>query len=426
MNDSTIWWIIAFLAWSGIAILSAIEAAFNSLNRVKVEMESRRGVVSSRFIQHFFQQRPVFNYTLNIGQIVTLIFMSIAGSILLDHLLIDLFQEWPFSIILLLKILLLTLFYLIFGIMIPALIAKANPAGTVSFLVYPFLIYYFLLYPVSKSFVVISAGWLRKNIPGSQSESDEEILERIDIYQLKTDPEQKKKSEESLDSEVRIFQNALEFPEIKLHECMIPRTEIIAAEENESIENLTKLFIESGLSRILIYRKDIDNIVGYFKSSDLFKKPSSIRSGVTTLPFLPESMLASQLLDFFIKEKKNIAVVVDEFGGTAGIITIEDVIEEIFGDIEDEHDVNRLPEERVSDHEFILSGRLEIDYLNETYQLDIPESDEYNTLNGFILKHHPTIPIIQESLEIGEFLITILEVSAKRIELINLKITKNH
>lgn len=426
MSELTIWWIISVLSWIGIAVLTAMEAAFNSLNRVKIEMESRRGVITSTFIQQFFQQRAIFNYTLFIGQILMLIFLSISLSMIIDQWSLFAHPEFSLGLYLFFKILIITLIYLIGGIMIPALLAKANPASTVSILVYPFLVFYFPLYPFARILALISAGWLRKNTPINPQESDEEILEKIDIHQLKTDPDQKKKSEEAIDSEVRIFQNALEFPEIKLHECMIPRTEIIAAEENESIENLTRLFIESGLSRILIYRKDIDNIIGYFKSSDLFKKPTSIRSGLTTLPFVPESMLASQLLEFFIKEKKNIAVVVDEFGGTAGIITIEDIIEEIFGDIEDEHDINRLQEEKLSEHEFILSGRLEIDYLNESYQLDIPESEDYNTLNGFILKHHPSIPAINEQLEIDDFTITILEVSAKRIELVNFRIIHQH
>jgi CBS domain containing-hemolysin-like protein len=416
--------IVSLITWIGIAVFSAIEAAFNSLNRVKIEMESKRGVLSSRLLNHFYHQRPIFNYVQVVGQLLFLIFLSISSSLLLNTWFTDFWLYTGFWIGLFAKILIITLFYLITGIMIPALVAKSNPTLTVSIFVYPFFFFYILFYPLARVLSLLSASWLRKSNPASAHETEEELLQKIDIQFLKIDSDQAKKSEESVDSEIRIFQNALEFPEVKLHACMIPRTEIKAVEENESISNLTQLFIDTGLSRILIYKKDIDNIVGYFKSTDLFKKPASIRSGLTTLPFVPESMAASQLLEFFIKEKKNIAVVVDEFGGTAGIITIEDIIEEIFGDIEDEHDINRLPEEKISAEEFIFSGRLEIDYINEAYELEIPESDEYHTINGFILKYHPSIPKVGEVVEIEEFLITILEVSSKRIELINLRIIK--
>ncbi len=224
------------------------------------------------------------------------------------------------------------------------------------------------------------------------------------------------------DSEVRIFQNALDFTELKVRDCMIPRTEIVAVEQHDSIDKLTKLFIQTGLSRILVYRENIDQIIGYFKYSELFDHPESIESKLVEIPIIPESMGANVLLAKFIQEKKNIAVVVDEFGGTAGVVSLEDIMEEIFGDIEDEHDYIRLTETRLNEKEFIFSGRLEVDYLNETYELNLPEEEEFNTLAGYILHHSPHIPKKGDLVETERFYFRILKVSETRIELVNLKV----
>ena len=209
--------------------------------------------------------------------------------------------------------------------------------------------------------------------------------------------------EESVDSEIQIFRNALSFSEIKVRECMIPRTETIAMEINENIELLRDKFIETGLSKILIYRDDIDNIIGYVHALELFQKPKNIKNIIRPISLVPESTKVKDLLKLFGQQHRSVAVVLNEFGGTAGMVTVEDIIEEIFGDIEDEHDKEELIEEKLGDNQYRLSARLEIDYINQEFNLDLPKSDGYETLAGFIIEHHQSIPAIDEVIRVGKF-----------------------
>jgi len=224
--------------------------------------------------------------------------------------------------------------------------------------------------------------------------------------------------------DIRIFRNALDFSNVKLRECMVPRTEIEAIESGSSVEQLKEKFVETRLSRILIYQDTIDNITGYFELKDIFKNPSEIKSMTRKLVIVPETMPANKLLKLFVDEKKNVALVVDEFGGTSGMVTIEDVLEEIVGDIEDEHDTIDLIEKNVGYNEYVLSGRLEIDYLNEKYHFNLPEEDDYETLAGMILYYHGSIPGNNDVIRIGNFVIKVLRVSTTRLELVNLKINQ--
>ena len=229
-----------------------------------------------------------------------------------------------------------------------------------------------------------------------------------------------KEAEESI--EMQIFRNAIEFPEIKLRESMIPRTEIIALEESESLDTFRKKFSEKGLSKILIYRKNIDNIIGYVHAFDFFKKPKDINSIIRPIMIVPETMYVNKLLKSFIQQRKSIAAVVDEFGGTAGLITIEDIMEEIFGEIDDEYDTDDFIEKKINDNEYVFSARLEIDYLNEAYNLNLPESDEYETLGGLIINHHESIPVVNDEIIVKNYSFKIIQVSEKRIEQVHLKI----
>ncbi len=222
--------------------------------------------------------------------------------------------------------------------------------------------------------------------------------------------------------DIRIFQNALDFSNVKLRECMIPRTEIEAIELGTSVEQLKEKFVETRLSRILIYQGTIDNIIGYFELKDIFRNPTEIKSMIRKLAIVPETMPANKLLKLFVEEKKNIALVVDEFGGTSGMVTIEDVLEEIVGDIEDEHDTTDLIEKKLGSNEYVLSGRFEIDYLNEKYHLNLPEEDDYETLAGMILFYHGSIPRNNDVIRIGKFAIRVLRASTTRLELVNLKV----
>jgi len=247
----------------------------------------------------------------------------------------------------------------------------------------------------------------------------------VDLDHLLTTvaPEQGTDGEEI--EEVNLFKNALEFSGQKVRDCMIPRTDIIALEIESSVEELSQRFIETGLSRILIYSETIDNVIGYVNSKDLFRKPEKVKSHLKPLQIVPETLAVNSLLTSFIKEGKGIALVVDEFGGTSGLITTEDIIEEIFGEIEDEHDSSDLVEEQSDNNTYLLSGRHEIDYLNEKYKLAIPESEEYDTLAGYIIYHLESIPEKETTVEVDNFLITITDVSSNRIEEVELKVIRS-
>jgi len=282
--------------------------------------------------------------------------------------------------------------------------------------------FYTIFYPVSKIIIFLSHFILRTLLNIKISEKPEDLVfGKIDLDHLISEGRVIIDAEDDQALNMKIFRNALDFSNVKLRECMVPRTEIIALEENSSIDELRQKFIDNGLSKILIYRDNIDNIIGYANMKDLFKNLKSIKSKLVKVSIVPETMPANKLLELFVEEKKSIAVVVDEFGGTSGMVTIEDILEEIFGEIEDEHDSSQLVEKQISDNEFIFSGRLEIDYLNEKYQFNIPEIDDYETLAGFILYHHESIPNLNQHIKINPFDFKILRVSETKVELVNLK-----
>jgi CBS domain containing-hemolysin-like protein len=248
------------------------------------------------------------------------------------------------------------------------------------------------------------------------------VFSKVDLDHFVNISKQSREESEPDHHNIRIFQNALDFSNVKLRECMVPRTEIEAVESGTSVEQLREKFVETRLSRILIYQETIDNIIGYFELKDIFKNPSEISSMTRKLAIVPETMPANKLLKLFVNEKKNIALVVDEFGGTSGMVTIEDVLEEIVGDIEDEHDTTDLIEKRVGDNEYIMSGRFEIDYLNGKYHFNLPEEDDYETLAGMILFYHGSIPGNNDIIRIGNIVIKVLKASTTRLELVNLRI----
>ena len=251
--------------------------------------------------------------------------------------------------------------------------------------------------------------------------AQENAFGKIDLDHLVSEHNTELDHPDEPEQEIKLFQNALDFSNVKLRDCMVPRTEIVAFDESVSIEELRNKFIETGLSKILIYRESTDNIIGFINSKELFKNPSDITSIIMSLPIVPETMPANKLLQSFIRDHKSISVVVDEFGGTSGIVTMEDILEEILGEIEDEHDTSELTEEQLNEEEYIFSARHEIDYLNEKYRLNIPKSDDYETLAGLILYHYENIPRINDRIHIDGFVIRILDVSETRIELIHLQ-----
>jgi len=230
------------------------------------------------------------------------------------------------------------------------------------------------------------------------------------------------KEEQDVEHEIKMFQNVLDFSSVKIRDCMVPRTDIVAVDENTSIEELKQKFIDTGVSKIIVYNEDIDNVTGYVHSKELFKNPSSIQSMINPLTFVPETMSGNKMMQTFIQERRSIAIVVDEYGGTAGLLTLEDLIEEIFGEIKDEHDKDNLVERKINENEYLFSARLEIEYLNENFHLNIPENDAYDTLAGFILYHHLNLPLSGEMIRIEPYTFVIRKVTNTRIDLVQMTV----
>ena len=403
------------------AFFSGIEIAFVSANLLRFEMERKQGVFPSGIVNIFMKSPSHFIATTLIGNNVALVIYGIFMAIVLDPY-INMFVTsgvW----VLIIQTLLSTFLILIAAEFIPKALFRINPNFLLNVFALPVFIFYILFYPITKLSIWISNFILRFGLRVDISEKKSEmVFGKIDLGNLINEVNAELEQSSDMEHEIRIFQNALDFSDIKLRECMIPRTEIIALPLETSIEELTDKFIETGLSKILIYKDTNDNIIGYFNSSDLFKSPKTIKSKLMPILIVPESMPANKLLELFMKEHKHITVVVDEFGGTSGMLTIEDIIEEIFGEIEDEHDKIELAEKKVSEKEFIFSGRLEIDYLNEKYNLGIEESEDYNTLAGYIFHNLENIPKQNELIRIDDFEIVIIKVSNTRIDLLNIKL----
>jgi CBS domain containing-hemolysin-like protein len=307
---------------------------------------------------------------------------------------------------------------------LPKTIFIVSPNFFLKILGIPTLVFYYLFYPICKFTLAASNLFLRLffGIKDDKKANENMIFSKVDIDDFISQIKQDTSEIDPYQHNIRIFQNALDFSNVKLRECMVPRTEIDAIEINRSLGELKEQFIESGHSRILVYQNSIDNIIGYFELKDIFKNPPDIMSGVRKLAIVPETMAANRLLKLFFAEKKNVALVVDEFGGTSGMVTIEDVLEEIVGDIEDEHDTNELTEKVTGSKEFVFSARLEIDYLNEKYNLDLPAEDDYETLGGMILFFNGSIPGTNDVIRIKNLVCKILKGTPTKVELVSLKI----
>ena len=397
------------------AFFSGMEIAFISSNKLRYELDKKRSGLIGKVLSVFFEHPEQFISTMLVGNNIALVVYGIQTARLLEPLLQNFIQSE--FIILLLQTILSTLVILVTAEFLPKTVFRINPNFSLKVFAVPLLVFYISLFPVSLfatrfSLLILRVFGLR--IPRQEEES---VLGRIDLYNFLEDSYDKSNRESNmpLEHDVKIFQNALDFSKIKLRECIIPRTEIVAIDIDSSIEELTRKFIESGYSKILVYKENIDHIIGYIHSSELFKNPKNLRSRIIEIPIVPETMAASKLMETFMQKKRTIAVVVDEFGGTSGIVTLEDIMEEIFGEIEDEHDVVEHEARKVNDSEFILSGRLEIDYVNEKFNLDLPVSEDYETLAGFILHFHEKIPKVNERITIIKFTITLLKASLNNI-----------
>lgn len=399
------------------AFFSGLEIAFLSSNKLRIELDKKQGKLSARILSYFLKKPGEFLVTMLIGNNIALVIYGILMTALLSSSLSRYISSefWNLTV----QTLLSTLIILLLAEYLPKSLFRNNPNLFINLLSMPVLLLYILFYPVIRSSVLLSHGILRMLFPRQHITAERLInFGRVDLDHLvsSAEPDEDPDSE----NEIRLFQNALDFSGVKLRDCMIPRTEIVAIDKEASLEEASARFIESGYSKILVYETNIDHIVGYISSKDLFKNPTDLKSIIASPVFVPETMPANKLLQNLLQQHKSIAVVVDEFGGTAGLITIEDILEEIFGEIEDEHDTPDMIEKQTGTNEYIFSGRLEVEYLNEKYELGIPESEDYETLAGFILYHFQNLPKPNEIVQIDPFRIQVLKMNNTRIDLVHL------
>lgn len=415
------WLIIIMLLLS--AFFSGMEIAFVSSNRLKQELDLKRKILPARILSIFYTNPSRFIGALLLGNNIALVIYGIAMAKQLEPIINDVLplQYRSELIILLIQTLISTLIILITAEFIPKILFRINPNSILKFFAFPIWLFYFIFYPIILLFIGL-AEFILKKIFRLQLDNGNYQFTMIDLEEYVKEYKQTVEQTEEIDPEFQMIKNAIEFKHVKLRECMVPRTEIKALDINEDIDTLQNLFTETGHSKILIYKKTIDNLIGFVHSNSLFTKPKEIYNIIKKIDVYPETMNASDLLNGMIKKHKSVAIVLDEFGGTSGMVTLEDIIEEIFGEIQDEHDKEETVENQLSPNEFVLSTRLEVDYLNEKYNLNIEVSEEYETLAGFIIHHHESIPLINEKIEIHPFLFTILKSSGNRIEEVKLKI----
>jgi CBS domain containing-hemolysin-like protein len=408
------------------AFFSGMEIAFVSANKLRIEIDRKQKKAFATLVSFFNKHPSRFIATMLVGNNIALVIYGIAFAMLMEEPIRSVLGDNADAATLLVQTLISTLIILLTAEFLPKTLFRLNPNNSLRLLSLPILLFYVILYPVTILTIGISDFTMKHLFRVSPyTEASKPVFGKVDLDHFLTNlqPEQNTNGEETGD--LKIFQNALEFSGLKVRECMIPRTDVIALEIDAPMEDLSERFIETGLSRILIYHDTIDNVIGYVNSKDLFRKPQKIKSHLKPIRIVPETLPVNKLLTGFIKEGKSIALVVDEFGGTSGIITTEDIIEEIFGEIEDEHDTSDLVEKQLDKNRYLLSGRHEIDYLNEKYFLGIPNSEEYDTLAGYIIFHYESIPEKETTVELDNFLITITDVSSNRIEEAELKVIRS-
>jgi len=401
------------------AFFAGMEIAFNSSNRLMAKIDSTDKSFAGTVISLFYKNTGQFISTMLVGCNIVLVVYSIAMAKVLDPYIRGYITDNTL-LVSLIQTVIATLLVIFIGEFLPKTIFRYNSNFWLRFFSPLALIFYIVLYPVSKLSVWMSAGILRLFGTKISLNDKSDVFDKVDLnFLLEETIEQS--SSQSIENEIKIFKNALDFSSVKLRECIVPRNEIVALDiETDSLENIRNTFAESGFSKIPIYKDNIDNIIGYIHSSDLFEPTDNWRTLLRKIPVVPETMPANKLMHSLLKEKKSIAVVIDEFGGTAGIVTLEDIIEEIFGEIEDEHDINEYVLKKVADGEYLLSGRLEIDTINRKLNLSLPESDEYVTLAGLLLHHYQKIPKLNDSIEIDDWTFKVVQATNNRIELVKL------
>lgn len=392
-----------------------MELAFLSSNRLKIEVDKSKGTLLSKLHSVFYKNESKIIAFILLGNNISLVIYGISSAVILEPII----KGWGISsdsLTLLLQTLFSTLFVLVAAEFIPKSIVQFNPNKSLKIGTFPLFILYILLF--IPTHVILFFSWIILKAFGLDQKTNQKVFSKVDLEHFVDDLSERIESEEISTDDMTLLRNALDFSEVKARDCMIPRTEIISVDINDTLDAVKNLFIAKGLSKILIYRDSIDNIIGYVHSSDMFKSPKSIKQILLPIHFVPSVITGEELLEKFTEQSGNIAIVTDEYGGTAGMVTLEDVIEEIFGEIEDEHDKDDLLEEKLSETQYRFSGRIEIDHINEQYDLKIPKSEDYETLGGLVLYELANIPEKNSKLKIDGFTFVVEEVTDRRIETI--------
>ncbi len=402
------------------AFFSGMEIAFVSSNKLKLEIDKKKSRTFNYIIDVFLHRPGQYITTILVGNNIALVVYSLNMSLLLNAIAKHYgLQVNDGSIVL--ETIISTIIIIFTAEFMPKALVRSNPNFYMRAFAVPLYVIYLILYPIAKLSTWVSIALLR--LAGLKVHRNHDIkgFDRVDLAHLLEEASENEPDSET-ESEIKLFQNALDFSDLRVRDCMVPRVDIEAVEIDESIPEITKRFVDTNYSRILVYEGSIDNIIGYVNTKSLFRMPKSIREVLMEVDFVPESLPAQKLLTTLIKKRRSVAVVIDEFGGTAGLVSMEDILEEIFGEIEDEHDLPDMVEKKVGEGEYVLSCRLEVDYLNEKYDLGIPESEEYDTLAGYILYNYEGLPAQGETLRIDNKEIHILRKSSSKLELARVKV----
>ncbi len=410
--------LIVTMVFSG--FFSGMEIAFVSSNRLRAEMDREKGGLAQKALDVFYRHPNNFVSTMLVGNNIALVVYGILFARIFDA---TLFYSLSDGGRVTADTLLSTAVVLFTGEFLPKTIFKASPNTMLTIFAIPAYICYVVLYPISKFSTLLSRGLLRLIGEKMPNETDDKEFTKVDLDYLVQSSIDNAKDDDEIEEEVKIFHNALDFSDTKVRDCMVPRTEIVAIDIDDcSLEELKRKFIESGHSKVVVYREDIDHIIGYIHSSELFKPIGDLNNLIRTMPYVPETMAAHKLMQTFMQQKKSLGVVIDEFGGTSGLVSLEDIVEEIFGDIEDEHDNTKYIAKQVNEHEYVLSARLEIEKVNELFNLELPESDDYMTVSGLILHEYQSFPKLNEVVRIGRLEFKIIKNTQTKIELVRLKV----
>lgn len=406
------------------AFFSGMEIAYIAHNRLQLELDLSRGKISMPFIRFVFRDPNKYIATMLIGNNVALVIYGLAAAKLLE--------PWVGHYIsselgiLLTQTIISTIFILFFAEFIPKSIFRAYPNFSLNFFAPLVAIFYILFYPITILTIGLTNFFIKYIIRHDlEEENKQQILGRADLDNFIDQIKQKFTYDQDLDEKLRYIEKTLDFENIKVRQCMVPRNEIEAVSANTSIDEIRKVFSNSHHSKLIVYKENIDNIIGYIHVRSLFNNPLSLKEILIKIPVVPETISAKKLLDLLLKEKKSMALVVDEYGGTSGIVTIEDVLEEIVGEIEDEYDTEEFIEEQIADNQWIFSARLEIDYINEKYNMNLPVSEEYNTLAGLVFEKLESIPKEGEKIHVGQYLIEVLETDGPKVNKIKITIDKS-